>query len=182
MREFINKESCYNKKIELIRAPLLSYISKRVYNKEDVNDILQDVCIILFKNKKNYNSNKNFFSWAFSICYFQLKKYFSLKKRNREDSTDFQDSFLENKTNNEIADESIHRLNYIKFHFFNNKKSFSMREFQVMNLLLEGYRQVDISEKLKIKACHVNSYKQNASKKIKNIFEDSNLSKYEKIK
>lgn len=49
----------------------------------------QNVLSILHSKHNEYDSNKSFYSWSFKICHYQIKGYFSKKKRNREDSYEF---------------------------------------------------------------------------------------------
>jgi RNA polymerase sigma factor (sigma-70 family) len=86
-KEEINKEGCYEQKIELIRRPLLRYIKSCVFDFSECEDILQNTLLIIFNKRNEYNSSKNFYNWSFSICRFQIKAYLSKKKRNREHSS-----------------------------------------------------------------------------------------------
>ena len=82
-KEKINSENCYNTKLKLIQRPLLAFAKSRVSNKEDAEDIAQKCLSILSQKREDYDSNKNWCAWAFRICSFQIKAYFSKRKRNK---------------------------------------------------------------------------------------------------
>lgn len=76
----------YSKKIELIDPILKRFCIDRVFNKQDAIDVAQNTLLILITAKNKYNKNKSFYSWAFTICRFQIKRYLTTKKRNKEDN------------------------------------------------------------------------------------------------
>lgn len=82
----------YNKKIELIEPILKRFCIDRIFNRQDATDVAQNTLLILITSKNKYNKNKSFYAWAFTICRFQIKRYLTMQKRNREDSYD-PDSF-----------------------------------------------------------------------------------------
>ena len=176
MREKINKESSYDKKIELIRTPLLSFIAKRIYNHQDCQDILQEVLIILFKKKLEYNSQKSFYSWAFAICHFQIKKYLTQKKRSRFLDCDFSKKEWCNVCCSKNFIKSSDLKDFFNFCIVNNKSFFTDREFEVAKLLRLDYKQVEISKELNIQTAHVSFYKKRILKKVQQI-----IKSYEKV-
>ena len=76
----------YSKKIELIDPILKRFCIDRVFNKQDAIDVAQNTLLILITAKNKYNKNKSFYSWAFTICRFQIKRYLTMQKRNKEDN------------------------------------------------------------------------------------------------
>lgn len=85
-RKDIDSAHNYEEKLRLIKTPLLNFASSRIYDFNSAEDVVQDVLLILCQKKNEFDINKSFYSWAFKICRFQIKKYLTLKKRNREDS------------------------------------------------------------------------------------------------
>ena len=106
LKELIdNNRTPYLEKIELISPTLQAFCKDRIFNKQDAIDIAQNAILILITAKSKYDFNKSFHGWAFAICRFQIKKYLTNKKRNRED--------------NYAPDSFAHSLNLVesKFHF-----------------------------------------------------------------
>ena len=74
---------CYQNNIEKAQLRLRNYIYSRVFNKSDINDIVQEVNQVLIKKENEYDSNKSFTAWALGIAKYQIKGYLSNIKRNR---------------------------------------------------------------------------------------------------
>lgn len=92
-KALIDKTKNYDEKINLIRKPISRYVLSRIFNYSDAQDIIQNTLIILAEKVNEFDSNKSFYSWAFEISKFQIKKYLTDKKRNPEDcmgDVDFQ--------------------------------------------------------------------------------------------
>lgn len=89
-RQIIEGSTDYYKKVELIRRPLLNYAKAKIYGAGNAEDVVQNTILILCQKINHFDPNKSFNGWAFRICNFQIKKYLTKKKRNREDS--FEDS------------------------------------------------------------------------------------------
>lgn len=84
-KEDVDSASQYSQKLELITRPLLNYTASRIFNYQSAEDIVQETILILCKKKNQFDPNKSFYSWAFKICNFQIKKHLTLVKRKRED-------------------------------------------------------------------------------------------------
>lgn len=114
LAEKINNEICYELKISLIRAPLLNFCLSRIFIKEDAQDIVNDVLFILWSKRNEYDPNKRFYSWAFNICRFQIKKYLISNKRLKKHKS--KDSFLHsfcsisNRVDNNLPFDNIQKL------------------------------------------------------------------------
>lgn len=161
MKDIINKELNYSKKIELIKPFLFKFISPRIYNNEDAKDVLQNTLLILIKNKINYNPKKSFYSWAFTICHFQIKKFLSQKKRNREDNADFvgdlgcdgklcPKSILQSKEDSFVKKNIISRI---------KSKFLTPRELEFYLLFENGEDRLSIMSLMNIKKCSYYQYR-----------------------
>lgn len=73
----------YSKLIKSVYPSLLNYSKSKVLNKSDAEDVVQETLKILVKKQNDFDKSKNFSGWAFKICYFQIKGYFSKKSRSR---------------------------------------------------------------------------------------------------
>jgi len=176
----INAQDCYETKLSMIRGLLFNYTKIRVYNKEDAEDIVQNVLVILHKKMNEFDANKNFCSWALTICNFQIKGYFSKVKRNKVVSIldeenmspeslgsfysrmPFQDLIQEEKQ--KVTTEIINNLNTM--------------EKKVFSLSLKGFSSKDIIYSLKITQSHYSASKSRALKKAKKLFKNKNKINY----
>lgn len=83
-RQIIDQSNDYYKKVELIRRPLLNYTRSKIYGAGNAEDIVQNTILILCQKMNHFDPNKSFHGWAFRICNFQIKKFLTKSKRNRE--------------------------------------------------------------------------------------------------
>lgn len=79
---YINSRKNFEDKVASVRPSLLFFCSSRIFNKHDAEDIVQEVTQILVEKKSEFDESKSFFSWAFRILHFQIKKYFTNLKRS----------------------------------------------------------------------------------------------------
>tara|TARA_R110002153_G_scaffold5754_8_gene26669 strand:+ start:175 stop:729 length:555 start_codon:yes stop_codon:yes gene_type:complete len=176
----INAIACYDTKLLLVRRMLLNYANQRVFNKQDAEDIVQNVLVILSKKMNEFDANKNFCSWAFSICHFQIKAYFSKSKRNKVvsilddenmspdslgfsyDRMPFQDLIQEEKQ--KVTVEIMNELN--------------TTEKKVFSLSLKGFSSKDIIYSLKITPSNYSVAKSRALKKAKTLFANKSIKNY----
>lgn len=176
----INQEKCYDTKLKLIRKPLLKFISARIFNKQDAEDVAQNCLSILCQKKNQYDPNKSWYSWAFTICNFQIKSYLSIKKRNR---------ILSILDKEGISAESFGHLES-KMPFEDliqgEKESVSKQimsalngtEKQVFQLSLKGVSPKDIIDILKITQSNYGVSKSRALKKAKILFANKSIKNY----
>jgi RNA polymerase sigma factor (sigma-70 family) len=167
-KEKVDKEKNYSKKIERIKPILMGFALKKIRNRVDAEDVVQNCLIILFKKEALFDSSKSFFNWAFTILNFQIKGFFSQRSRSKEDLV----GEVENSSNNAHADY-INSRDFLEkkrdqLRLLNlNKDCLSTRESQVLNLTLKGFKQIEISRELKIRSCHVSNYNKNLITKMK---------------
>ena len=87
LKEIVDLEKDYSRKISFMITPILNFCRSRIFNNEDAKDVAQNVLIILNSKKKNYDSEKSFYSWAFRICNFQIMAYLTKSKRVLREKT-----------------------------------------------------------------------------------------------
>jgi RNA polymerase sigma-70 factor (ECF subfamily) len=73
----------FSQKLVGIQRPLYSYILSMLPHREDAEDVLQEVNLILCKKTDEYSPTGNFKSWAYNIARFQIMAHLTKKKRNR---------------------------------------------------------------------------------------------------
>ncbi|MFK7911039.1 MAG: sigma-70 family RNA polymerase sigma factor [Akkermansiaceae bacterium] len=59
------------------------FIRSMVFNPDDAKDTLQDVNIVLYRKKENYEPGTNFKAWAFTIARFECLSYLSRYKKKQ---------------------------------------------------------------------------------------------------
>jgi RNA polymerase sigma factor (sigma-70 family) len=180
LKEEIDKEICYNTKINKLRPTLLRFCNSRIYSSVDAEDVTQNTVLILIQKQKEYDSNKSFFSWAMNICRFQIMAYLKKVKRNKEYteheegafSPDSLGRFFEKMPFQDlIQDEKQKIFDQIK-RFLNN------REKSIFELSLKGWGSKDIMYSLKISRNSYSASKSRALKKAKDFFQNKNIQDY----
>jgi|TARA_Y100000289_G_scaffold62654_1_gene72166 RNA polymerase sigma-70 factor (ECF subfamily) len=105
LSQHIDQLDSYSEKLKLIGRPLLNFACSRIFNNDHAQDVVQDTLLILCQKRNEYDPNKSFHAWAFRICKFQILKYFTNRKRNKEDCREDFDSLIE-----EIVEESMESI------------------------------------------------------------------------
>ncbi len=176
----INSEKQFDKKLELVRSPLLAFAKSKVRNKQDAEDIVQDCLVILSEKRNEYDPNKNFNGWAFRICYFQIKGHFSKAKRK---------GLLNILDEEGMSPESFgHFESKLPFQGLIQKEKQSVSkqiisilnktEKEVFSLSLKGWSPKDIMKTLSITQSHYGVSKSRALKKAKALFANKSIKNY----
>jgi RNA polymerase sigma-70 factor, ECF subfamily len=151
---------------EELNDHLLFFIRKRIKNKEDAEDILQDVYIKLHKNINNLNDEKKIVSWIYQItrntindCY---KKCYRLKK------VEFEEYHIEltHEEEENLNDEILISMKKIIEELpKDSKELIKLYEFEDMS-------HKEISKKLEIKENTSKSRLKRAKEKLKNQLDE----------
>lgn len=174
-RESVDGIACYSKKTTLISKALLNYAKSKIYNLNDAEDVVQNTLLILFKKQNSFDPNKSFYNWAFAICGFQIKRYLTNCKRNREDSCDYIDE-----TNYEERDSPLKKILFkeVLFNELNNikllKSKLPPRESQVFSHIIDGFSRLESRKILGMKESNFNIAYYRAIKSSKKIINELN--------
>jgi len=173
-KEKVDKEEDYNEKLKLIFTPLLSYTLSRVFNKSDAFDVVQETMLILSQKREEFDLSKSFYAWSFRICHFQILKYLTDKKRNREDAFSYvaEDSlaasidYIEAKCPFGIALSKELKKERDKT-ISNSLKILNPRQKEIITHSLNGKSNKEITEIMGLTTSQFSSAKTRAIKKIK---------------
>jgi RNA polymerase sigma-70 factor, ECF subfamily len=145
-----------------LNEKLLLCIKKRIKNKEDAEDILQDIYIKLHKNINNLNDNKKIISWVDRITQNTINDYY--KKNYRIKNINFEE-YYENLTQDEknnLNDEVLISIKKIISELpKNSKEIIELYEFKNLS-------HKEISKQLEIKENTSKSRLKRAKEKLKN--------------
>ena len=78
---------------------MLGYISKQLINPADAEDVFQRTSIILWEKTAEFDIERNFFSWACGIAYYEICNFLRVQNRDR--------LYFDVDLRNLIAEESI---------------------------------------------------------------------------
>jgi len=131
------------------------YLFLRIKNKEDCEDLLQEIFLNFYKNLIHFDENKPVKPYLFKIVTNQLRMFYRKRKK-----------FFP--LNKDVVDEESESL---IFNFFNDEgeifKKLNKKEQKVFELLKNGYKIKEIAKKLKIKENTIKSLIRRGRKKLK---------------
>lgn len=112
MEELVNKAKkgdidAYTNLILLIRNDLYKICKTRIFDDNDIEDIIQDTMIQTFKKIKFLKNSQKFKSWIIKILINNCNNYYRIKSRNKE--IDFNYSYYKELSQNniDIVDDDI---------------------------------------------------------------------------
>lgn len=81
--------------IERYEGKLRSYISRKSNaSPADIDDLLQNVFIKVYKNMKEFDSSLRFSSWIYRICYHEMIDWYRKEKREPHTSFDADETLI----------------------------------------------------------------------------------------
>lgn len=116
----------YSQVIERYQGKLFAYLYRLIGEKEEAEDLLQDVFIKAYKNLRSYDTNRKFSSWIYRIAHNEavnhikrksLKKFISLENvtssKDKLESSSPEDNaetaWIRKETSKEV-EEAVNRL------------------------------------------------------------------------
>src|SRR6187399_1732874 len=91
------KERAYTAIIKKYQEKLYWHIRRMVIEHEDVNDVLQYMFIIVWKNLDNFREDSQLYTWLYRIATNESLTFLQQQKKRRAVSLDSEDNFLSNK-------------------------------------------------------------------------------------
>jgi RNA polymerase sigma-70 factor (family 1) len=145
--------------------PLYHFAYRFVKDNEQVEDILAESFVVLWKKKEEFESFKGLISYLYTIvrnaCFDHLKK---TKRRNASDN-EFAYLFEDGK-NSEINDAI--KTDLIQYSLIEGSKLPSQMRKIFHMLYIEGFSAVEIAEKLHLSIYTVKAQKFNAIRRVRN--------------
>ncbi|GAB4218780.1 MAG: sigma-70 family RNA polymerase sigma factor [Candidatus Microgenomates bacterium] len=116
------------------------FISERVFEKQDVDDIVQEAFFKFYRSINRFDENKKILPYLFEIAKNEVKMYYRSKKPSYSltDKLILKLSFL---TQKEDSLSSIEVDDYLK--------KLNEKEKKIFLMLIDGYSYIDISKKTK---------------------------------
>ena len=177
-KQIIDETESYSQKIKLITPILKRYCASKIFDSHDWQDIVQSTLFILCKKQNQYDANKSFYSWALTICNFQIKMYMLYKKRNREDIySDFKSFHSSNMFKNSVtpfclcADKQDHSELLKKIETI--RKNLPPRQSEAFGYFLKGIPRKTICKIMNMKEKTLNITYLRLIKNAQKILEDT---------
>ena len=174
---------CYNTKLSQIQADLFSYVRKKIHNKDDAFDIVQDTNFVLINKEPNYDYSRSFKGWAFGVARWQILAYFkTIKRRARIQSLDvtgFSSEFI-GLNSNWLADVPFaHLIRKERMELIKGlDRTLTNRQKQIFNLLLDGSSPQEIASRTGLSIRNIQSLKSRLIERIKKFVTNNKDEKY----
>jgi len=151
-----------NAQVQDLYQPLLLYVKKRVNQREDAEDLTQEVFLKL--SKSDSKKIENVKSWVYTIAKNTIIDYYRKSKLHLEE---IEGDFVEESYNDQNAVEELSSCitSYIEQLPAQYRDIMRMHE-------MEGIPQKDIAQKLNMNYVTVRSKIQRGRRKLKDIFTD----------
>lgn len=143
--------------------PLKKFISKRISNENDVEDVLQEVSLKVYKSIDDLKDIERITSWIYTIARNAVIDYYR-KHSNHSQSAQIPENLINEETddvsaNKEIASCLTAMINVLPEKY---KEAILLTEF-------ENYTQKELSEKIGLSLSGAKSRVQRARKQLKEI-------------
>ena len=83
-------KNAYRKLLETISILLENYLNKRIFDKDDKEDILQEILVSFHSARHTYILEKPFFPWLFGIAKNHLNRYYHFKSKKQNEILNFE--------------------------------------------------------------------------------------------
>lgn len=167
MEEIIKKaqngdKEALNKVIEEIESPLYKIAILRLKNEEDANDVVQNTMLLIYKNLKKLKEPKYFKTWTIRILINECNKYYKTESKEKGQSANNLNML---NYENEII-EITQQIDTIKL-----LEKFGTKDKNIMILHINGYKNSEIAEVMKMKENTVKTRIRRCKEKIKQNYE-----------
>lgn len=180
---------CYLSDLESKQSDIRKYISRRVFDIHEVDDVVQNINHVAILKQEEFiedpDDSECFSKWIFGLARFQLLAFFKRRKRNREflvsednemileiadlsQASEIDDIFFDGEDIELIAKSLLSRT-HGKINARAVLSRLGRQERKVLEFYLKGLTNEEVSAKLGISYNAVATAKNRAFTKIKNI-------------
>lgn len=143
-------ETSYHTLLSEVYMFLESYLNSKVYNKSQVDDVLQEVLLAVHNSRHTFDASKSFMSWLLAIAHYKIAD--SLRLQFKQKNQELEDSIVDTKSdvlNSLIDNQSLHILHQAISELDEKPK-------KVITLLkLEGLKISEVAVKLNLSESNV---------------------------
>lgn len=147
---------------------LHNYIALRVNNKQDVEDLLQDVFVKIFLNIRKLEKGERLNSWIFSITRNSIIDYYRRNSNLKNKNNQLDDNLLEKLTPEEEIDTTKGLAEYLKEMIQQLPEEY--RDI-IYDSEINGIKQKDLAEKYAIPYPTLRSKVQRGRAKLKSMLD-----------
>ena len=102
-------KKAYHQLLQEAQRLIQRYVTKRVYARAEVGDVVQEILMSLHKARHTYQPDKPFTPWLYAICHFRVQDYLRRTYRSREDAYDNFEGLSHNADDTESIDSTLEK-------------------------------------------------------------------------
>lgn len=122
---------------------LRPYLTKRIYNRQDIEDVLQEILISLHKAKHTYDGGRPYEPWLYAIANYRLQDYLR-KHYNDPIKNAGEIEEIEN-----IADEDVTKIDFSYEYISEEIDNLSGQQPKILKMIHnEGYTAKEVAQKI----------------------------------
>lgn len=138
----------YSKLLAESARILRPYISKRLNNKQDIEDVVQEILLSIHKARHTYDSNRPYSPWLYAIAHFRLQDFL---RKHYNDNLRFAEELNEEKlggAENNLAD-NVTESQFDYESVVNEINNLSGKQPMILHLMhFEGHTAKEVGKKI----------------------------------
>lgn len=151
MKEAQNgNEASYQTLLNEVYMFLESYLNSKIYNKSQVDDVIQEVLIAVHNSRSTFDNTKSFMSWLLAIAHYKVTDH--LRVQFKQKTQELEDSFIDGN-----SDTLTQLIEHQDHHFLNQAlNELEEKPKQIVTLLkLEGLKISEVASRLNLTESNV---------------------------
>lgn len=129
---------------------LESYLNSKVYNKSQIDDVIQEVILAIHNSRHTFDSSKSFMSWLLAIAHYKVSDH--LRYQFKQKTQELEDSIID--ANSDALTALIENQNIQLLHQAIDELDKKPR--QIIKLLkVEGFKISEVANKLNLSESNV---------------------------
>lgn len=156
--------TAYTKLLEGLNSFLKNYLRKRIFNQNEIDEVIQEILLAVHKSLHTYDTEKSFMGWFLAICEYKVIDYIrNLKKHPSSFELDSISHFFStSNTNSDLKLDIEKAIN-----------SLSPKEKNIITLIkINGLSINEVADQLKLSEANVKVIAHRAYLQIKTYLGD----------
>jgi RNA polymerase sigma-70 factor (ECF subfamily) len=143
-------ETSYQTLLSEVYMFLESYLNSKVYNKSQVDDVLQEILLAVHNSRHTFDTSKSFMSWLLAISHYKITDHLRLQFKQK--AQELEDSIVD--TNPDALNALIDNQSFHILHQAINELDEKPKKIITL-LKLEGLKISEVAIKLNLSESNV---------------------------
>lgn len=129
---------------------LESYLNSKIYNKSQIDDVVQEIILAVHKSRHTFDSTKSFMSWLLAITHYKISDHFRIQFKEKIQK--LEESLVD--TNSDILNSLVEHQKFHSLYQALNELDQKPREI-VKLLKIEGLKISEVANKMKLSESNI---------------------------